>query len=41
LITTLTQWRPLYELDAGLRDTIAWFRQSENLSRYKAWLYNV
>lgn len=41
LITTLTNWRPSYELDAGLRDTIAWFRQSENLSRYKAWLYNV
>jgi NAD dependent epimerase/dehydratase len=41
LITTLTPWRPLYELTAGLRDTIAWFRQPENLSRYKAWLYNV
>mgnify|MGYP001213172808 CR=1 FL=1 len=41
LITTLTNWRPSFELDAGLRDTIAWFRQSENLSRYKAWLYNV
>lgn len=41
LITTLTNWRPHHELDAGLRDTIDWFRQSENLSRYKAWLYNV
>lgn len=41
LITTLTDWRPTYELDAGLRDTIAWFKNSENLSRYKAWLYNV
>lgn len=41
LITTLTQWRPRYELDAGLLDTIAWFRQPENLARYKAWLYNV
>ena len=41
LITTLTNWQPRYELDAGLRDTIDWFRQSENLSRYKAWLYNV
>jgi len=41
LITTLTDWRPSYELDAGLRDTIAWFKNSENLSRYKAWLYNV
>jgi NAD dependent epimerase/dehydratase len=41
LITTLTPWQPLYELDTGLRDTIAWFRESDNLSRYKAWLYNV
>jgi NAD dependent epimerase/dehydratase len=41
LISTLTQWRPRYELDAGLLDTIAWFRQPENLARYKAWLYNV
>jgi NAD dependent epimerase/dehydratase len=41
LMTTLTPWRPRYELDAGLRETIAWFQQPENLSRYKAWLYNV
>ena len=41
LITTLTRWRPRHDLDAGLHDTIDWFRQSENLSRYKAWLYNI
>lgn len=41
LITTLTPWQASFELAAGLRDTIAWFRQAENLSRYKAWLYNV
>ncbi len=41
LITTLTKWRPDYELRAGLLDTIAWFRQPENLARYKAHLYNV
>jgi NAD dependent epimerase/dehydratase len=41
LITTLTGWRPRHDLDAGLRDTIEWFRQPENLSRYKAWLYNL
>ena len=41
LITTLTDWRPGFDLDAGLRDTIAWFKQPDNLSRYKAWLYNV
>jgi len=40
-ITTLTPWRPRYDLRAGLVDTIAWFRQPENLARYKAWLYNI
>jgi NAD dependent epimerase/dehydratase len=40
-ITTLTPWKPQYDLHAGLRDTIAWFRQPENLARYKAWLYNL
>ncbi|NDZ14513.1 NAD-dependent dehydratase [Variovorax sp. WS11] len=41
LITSLTQWRPQYELEDGLRATIDWFKQPDNLSRYKAWLYNV
>lgn len=41
LITTLTQWRPQYDLQSGLIDTIAWFREPQNLARYKAWLYNV
>jgi NAD dependent epimerase/dehydratase len=41
LITTLTPWRPRYELNDGLRETVAWFRQPGNLARYKAWLYNV
>jgi len=41
LITSLTNWRPRYELEAGLLDTIAWFRQPENLNRYKASLYNI
>ena len=41
LISTLTNWRPQYTIERGLRDTIAWFRQPENLSRYKAWLYSV
>lgn len=40
-ISTLTSWRPAYDLLAGLKDTIEWFKQPENLQRYKAWLYNV
>lgn len=41
LITSLTSWRPNFNLRAGLQDTIAWFRQPENLNRYKTWLYNI
>lgn len=41
LITSLTPWRPGFDLADGLRDTIEWFKNPENLSRYKAWLYNV
>ncbi|MCG3113613.1 MAG: NAD-dependent 4,6-dehydratase LegB [Candidatus Manganitrophus sp. SB1] len=40
-ITTLTSWRPGHDLKAGLRDTIRWFKQPDNLTRYKAWLYNI
>lgn len=40
-ITAMTAWRPSYDLAAGLKDTVAWFRQPENLARYKAWLYNI
>ncbi len=42
---TLLGWSPLYAgeqgLQAGLRETIAWFKQPENLSGYKAHLYNL
>jgi len=40
-ITRLTSWRPRYDLEAGLRQSIDWFRRPQNLARYKAWLYNV
>lgn len=41
LIKDLTSWDVSYSIESGLRDTITWFSQPENLSRYKAWLYNV
>ena len=41
LLTTMTAWRPEYDLHAGLARTVEWFRSPENLGRYKAWLYNV
>lgn len=40
-ITQMTNWRPRYALREGLLETIAWFRQAENLARYKALIYNV
>ena len=40
-ITTMTCWKPEHDMLAGLRDTIEWFKQAENLQRYKSWLYNV
>ena len=40
LITTLTDWRPRFTLEEGLRKTIDWFVRPENLSKYKADIYN-
>jgi NAD dependent epimerase/dehydratase len=37
----LTGWRPSYDIEAGLRDSIEWFRKPENLARYKSGLYNL
>jgi nucleoside-diphosphate-sugar epimerase len=41
LLRSLTTWRPAHTLETGLQASVAWFRKPENLSRYKAWLYNV
>ncbi|HBN63611.1 MULTISPECIES: NAD-dependent 4,6-dehydratase LegB [Duncaniella] len=41
LITSLTDWRPRYDLEAGLRDTVEWFTKPENLAKYKSGIYNV
>ena len=40
-LVRLTGWHAEYDLDAGLRETIRWFREPANLARYKAWLYNL
>lgn len=40
-IVTLTAWRPAHDLHAGLKKTVDWFREEQNLSRYKAWHYNL
>jgi NAD dependent epimerase/dehydratase len=40
-LSSMTNWQPEYSLERGLEETIAWFKQAENLTRYKAHLYNV
>ena len=40
-IKELTDWKPDYTLDSGLKETIEWFSEPSNLSRYKADIYNL
>ncbi len=40
VITTLTDWRPQVTLEEGLRRTIAWFTNPDNLAHYKWQIYN-
>jgi NAD dependent epimerase/dehydratase len=40
-ITELTNWKQQYSFDQALNETISWFRNEENLKRYKTDIYNV
>lgn len=40
-ITELSGWKPRYSLETGLAETVEWFRVPENLSKYKAGIYNL
>lgn len=40
-ILELTNWKPAYTLDNGLSETIEWFRDKNNVQRYKSELYNI
>lgn len=40
-INELTAWKPKYTLKEGLIETIEWFRNRENLQKYKADIYNI
>lgn len=40
-IRSLTNWRPQYGLSQGLSETIAWFKDPVNRSRYKGDRYNI
>ena len=39
-ITSLTDWRPQYDIRKGLEETIKWFSDKENLKKYKYDIYN-
>jgi NAD dependent epimerase/dehydratase len=41
LILKMTSWKNNTSLEKGLEQSIAWFREPENLKRYKAHIYNV
>lgn len=41
LIKKLCGFQPAYSIEAGLSLTIDWFRNKENLKKYKAGIYNV
>ena len=40
-IKSLTGFTPEYPIEKGLRETIDWFLNKENLIKYKADIYNV
>lgn len=40
LIESLTPWRPQYTLEEGLKETIKWITNPDNLKRYKSNIYN-
>lgn len=40
-ISSNTDWKPEYTLEEGIRETIEWFTDPENLKKYKTDIYNV
>lgn len=41
LITTLTDWRPSFSLEYGIKETCEWFSDVDNLKMYKTKVYNI
>lgn len=41
LINKLTGFAPKYSIEKGLKETIQWFRDQENLKKYKSNIYNI
>jgi len=40
-ILRLTSWEQKHDLEKGLMNTINWFRDPDNLSKYKYFIYNI
>ncbi|PLX15522.1 MAG: NAD-dependent dehydratase [Candidatus Muiribacterium halophilum] len=40
-ITTLTEWKQKYSFEQGIKETIEWFSDKENLKHYKPGIYNI
>lgn len=40
-IKKLTDWEVKYTFEKGIKETVEWFRNKENLNRYKTYLYNI
>jgi nucleoside-diphosphate-sugar epimerase len=40
VISGITDWKPRWSLEDGLRATIDWFVKPENLAKYKSDIYN-
>ena len=40
-IKKLTNWKQKYNLKSGLKETIEWFRNKDNLLKYKSDIYNI
>jgi NAD dependent epimerase/dehydratase len=41
LITELTGWKPEHTIEQGLKKTVDWFLNGENLKKYKPGIYNL
>lgn len=39
-LNKFTNWKPEYSFEKGIKETIEWFRNPENLSKYKSEIYN-
>ncbi len=40
-IQNLTDWKPQFSFEEGLKETIEWFKKPENVKQYKSGIYNV